>query len=138
MKKLFYHMRPLGFFLGVIAALSAHGQTITTFAGNGQPGSSGDGALATNSSLNGPYGITKDQAGNIFVADTYGERVRKIDATGNISTIVGTGISSSTGDGALSTAATVNTPFDVKINGSGDIFIAEYSGARIRKIDHNT
>ena len=67
-------------------------QTITTYAGTGVPGFGGDGAAATAAQLYAPAGIALDANGNIYIADEYNHRVRKVDATGNITTIAGTGV----------------------------------------------
>ena len=76
------------------------GGILTTFAGNGQPGSSGDGGPATSAQLNSPQGVAVDSAGNVYIADTSNGRVRKVTAaTGVISTIAGTGSFGVTGDG---------------------------------------
>jgi sugar lactone lactonase YvrE len=111
---------------------------ITTVAGNGAVGFSGDGALATNASLNlGPLlRMALDGSGNLIFADSQNYRVRRVDAfTHIITTIAGNGSISSSGDGGLATAAALNFPSGVALDSAGNLFIAELSGERIRKVD---
>lgn len=108
--------------------------SITTVAGTGTAGFSGDGGLATAAQLTNPDGITIDNAGNIYIADYNNHRIRKIDPTGTITTICGNGTQSSTGDGGLATAATINGPGHLCLDPSGNLYITEYNSNRIRKI----
>lgn len=108
--------------------------TITTVAGNGNAGSSGDGGLATAAELNQPYGVAVDLAGNIYISEYAGFRIRMVNTGGTITTICGDGTSSSTGDGGLATAATVNGTGFIAVDAAGNIYFTEYSGHRIRKI----
>lgn len=117
-----------------VRKISAAG-IITTIAGTGTPGYMGDGGPATLCRLNTPTGICVDNAGNVYVADVFNHRVRKISPSGIITTIAGNGIPTSTGDGGLATAATLNNPHDVDIDASGNLLIAEPAGNRIRKIN---
>ncbi len=110
---------------------------ITTVAGNGSLGFSGDGGSATNAQLNSPGSIVVDQFGNIFIADTSNRRVRKVDTNGIITTIAGTGSSGFTGDGGTATNATLNLPQGVAVDGFGNLFIADLNNSRIRKVDTN-
>jgi len=113
----------------------ASDHTIHYVAGNGTGGFSGDGAAATSAKLNNPDGLAVDSAGNIYIADSYNHRIREVTkSNGYISTIAGTGTASSTGDGAAATLATLNFPYAVALDTSGNIYIAERSGARIREI----
>lgn len=110
--------------------------TLTTIAGTGVATSTGDGGLATMATLNTPFGVARLTDGSLVVADYGGNRVRKISPLGLISTIAGTGAASSTGDGGLATAATLNAPLGVAVAPDGvTIYIGEYSGNRVRKID---
>ncbi len=105
---------------------------ISTVAGDGTFGFSGDGAAATAAQLNLPLGVAVDASGNLFIADTDNHRIRKVDAaTGVISTVAGGG----SGDGGAATAAQLNLPLGVAVDASGNLFIAEYNNQRIRKID---
>src|SRR3990172_4151256 len=108
---------------------------ISTFAGT-TGGFSGDGAAATGAQLSYPYGVGVDGAGNVFIADTSNRRVRRVDAgTGLISTVAGTGTFGFSGDGAAATGAKLNSPFGVAVDGVGNVFIADSSNHRVRKVD---
>jgi len=109
---------------------------ITTVAGIGTPGFSGDGGPATQAQLRYPWGVALDSAGNLYIADFYNQRIRRVAAaTGLISTIAGGG-SSGSGDGGLASNATVNSPNDIKVSPSGDLFLSDDN--RIRRIDSAT
>ena len=111
---------------------------VTTIAGTGISGFSGDGGLATAATLNAPLGITFDNKGNLYFADVSNNRVRKINKAGIISTVAGSGIAGFSGDGGLATNATLNTPRDIAVDTAGNIFIVDISNQRIRKITANT
>ncbi|MFZ0962437.1 MAG: choice-of-anchor D domain-containing protein [Terriglobia bacterium] len=111
---------------------------MTTVAGNGTAGFSGDGGPATSASLNlGIFGgVALDAEGNLFIADCYNNRIRRVDgATGIITTVAGTGESSSTGDGGPATSGTTGFPGNVAVDAQGNVFIAE---TRIRRVDRVT
>ena len=107
---------------------------ITIFAGNGQSGYSGDGGPATQAALVNPIGLAADAAGNVYMADYYGGRVRKVDPKGIISTVAGGG---SGGDGGPATEASLLGPADVAVDIAGNLYIAEEDSNRIRKVDTN-
>ncbi len=106
---------------------------ITTFAGNGSAGFSGDGGLATAAKINNATGICLDVAGNMYVADLDNQRIRKINTSGNISTVAGTGSAGFSGDGGAATSATMNGPMGV-VAVSGNIYFSDCNNNRIRKI----
>ncbi len=109
---------------------------ITTIAGNGTAGYSGDGGPATNAALNYPSGIAVDSTGNVYIADQSNNRIRKVTAsTGVISTIAGNGTASYSGDGGLAASAEVNTPLDVALDSAGNIYLVDPVNNRIRMID---
>ncbi len=108
--------------------------TIQTIAGTGTPGYSGDGGPATNARLNNPSGIAVDSSGNVYVADRYNNRIRKIATDGTISTIAGTGSASYSGDGGPANEAAINSPTGVTVDSSGNVYIADRYNDRIRKI----
>lgn len=112
--------------------------TISTYAGTGAASSTGDGAAAALATLKNPAGIAYDASGNMYVAEAGGNRIRKITAAGIISTIAGTGTASSTGDGSAATSATLNSPTDLAFDATGDLYISESGGNRIRKITIST
>ena len=108
---------------------------ITTVAGTGTSGFSGDGGAATAAQLRFPQGVALDGSGNLYIADTNNHRIRKVDSSGIITTVAGTGTSGFSGDGAAATAAQLNRPNDVAVDGSGNLYIADTSNERIRKVD---
>jgi sugar lactone lactonase YvrE len=109
--------------------------TISTIAGIAFAGFSGDGGQATAAELNSPFDLDVDSYGNIYIADAGNNRIRKVNTSGVISTIVGNGTAGSTGDGGAATAAEVNNPDGIAIDIYGDIFISEQGGNRIREIN---
>lgn len=112
---------------------------ISTYAGNGTQGYTGDGDLATLASLNRPYGLAVDSAGNLYIADYGAHVVRKVDAaTGVISTFAGNGIQGWTGDGGPATAASITGPIALAVTPSGDVYVTEFTGSRVRKVDGAT
>ena len=113
--------------------------TIQTIAGDGTQATTGDGSAATSAQVHGPTGVWVDGSGNVYIAEYTGHTVRKIDGgTGVITTIAGTGSPGSTGDGGPATSATLNAPYGVSVDASGNVYIAELSGGNIRKIDAGT
>jgi len=108
--------------------------TITTVAGTGAEEYSGDGELASKAQLNAPWGVAADARGNVFVTDSGNHTLRRISPTGVISTLAGTGSAGDTGDGGPAPAAQLNQPLGVAADGSGNLFIAECAGNRVRKI----
>jgi sugar lactone lactonase YvrE len=108
---------------------------ITTVAGNGDAGFSGDHAAATNASLSAPFGVAVDKAGNLYIADTSNHRVRKVDTSGTITTVAGNGTESFSGDGGAATRASLNFPTGVTMDRAGDLFITDQSNHRIRKVN---
>ena len=111
---------------------------IYTVAGNGTTGYSGDNGLATIAQLNGPSGVAVDDSGNVYIAETYDHRIRKVNkATGIITTIAGNGTPGFSGDNDLATLAQLNSPIAVAIDTSGNLYISDANNYRIRKIDKN-
>jgi sugar lactone lactonase YvrE len=107
---------------------------ITTIAGNGTPGFSGDGGAAISAQLQYPIGIALDPSGNLYVADAGNNRVRKVSATGTISTLAGNGAAAFSGDGGAAIQASLNDPFGIAVDGSGSVLIADYKNSRVRKV----
>ncbi|MHC5112213.1 MAG: PKD domain-containing protein, partial [Planctomycetota bacterium] len=94
--------------------------TTSTIAGNGVPGYSGDGGPATSASLNYPHSVAVDDAGNLYIADHYNHRVRRVDAASSIiSTVAGNGVLGYSGDGGPATSASLNRPIGVVVDGAG-------------------
>ncbi len=119
-----------------IRKISSNG-IISTYAGTGIEGFSGDGSAATSAQINYPIHPTIDQNGNLFFCDAVNQRVRKIDANGIISTIAGNGIAGFTGDGANAASAQINSPQGLEIDSQGNLYIADNANNRIRKINSN-
>ena len=109
---------------------------ITTVAGNGAAqGNFGDGGAATAANLSYPLGVAVDSAGNLFIADTDHNRIRKVDTSGIITTVAATGASGFLGDGGAATAARLDSPKGVTLDSAGNLFIADYDNYRIRKVN---
>lgn len=106
--------------------------TITTIAGTGTPGFSGDGGPAASAQINPTGGIAVDGGGNIYFPDV--NRIRKIAATGTIATIAGNGTSGTSGDGGPAPNAQLQDPTSIAVDGAGDIFVTVSAYSRIRKI----
>ena len=108
---------------------------ITTIAGNGTIGFSGDGGPATSASLSGPIGIAVDRDGRVILSDAGNQRVRMVDLDGTISTVAGTGTAGFSGDGGNATAAKVNRPHGVAVDNHGNLLIADCGNNRIRRVN---
>ena len=108
--------------------------TISTFAGDGVEGFGGDGGPATAARLDHPVGVALDLAGNVYVAEIEGHRVRRIAPDGTIATIAGTGVAGLSGDGGPATAAQLNQPVRVAADAAGNVYIADLDNHRIRRI----
>jgi sugar lactone lactonase YvrE len=112
---------------------------ITTVAGTGTSGYSGDGGQATSANLNTPNDIALDSSGNIYIADVSNSVIRKVTvSTGYISTVAGTGTSGYSGDGGQATSATMKFPYGVALDSSGNIYVADNTGNCIRKVTVST
>jgi hypothetical protein len=110
---------------------------ITTVAGTGTCGFTGDGGAATSARLNVPNGIAVDTNGNIFIADTNNCRLRKVSTTGTITTIAGTGTCGYNGDGTATTSQ-LNFPQGLDIDAGGNVYIGDNGNCRVRKISGTT
>lgn len=124
---------------GVVRMVNTQG-TITTFAGTGGKGYSGDGGPATSAQLYYPSGVAVDQNGNVFIADYGAGVVRKVSPSGIISTFAGNGggvFGAVLGDGGPATAALLSAPFSVVVDGGGNVYIGDIGSGRIRRVDTN-
>ena len=110
---------------------------ITTVAGNGVQGYSGDGGAATNASLSYPSGVAVDASGNLFIADYYNNRIRQVDSSGLITTVAGNGTAAYSGDGGPATNASLSYPSDLALDANGNLFIADTQNSVIRQVDTN-
>jgi gliding motility-associated-like protein len=111
---------------------------LSTIGGTGVNGYSGDGGPAINANFGYPAGLSASATGDVYVADYNNNRIRKIDAAGIVTTVAGNGTATYSGDGALATTASINLPTGVSVNAAGDIFIADRSNNRIRKVEAAT
>jgi sugar lactone lactonase YvrE len=110
------------------------GGTITTFAGNGQPGGAGDGGPSVNAQLTNPFGIAVDPSGNVYISETFGHRIRVVTPDGKIDTIAGTGKPGYSGDGGAAHDAQLSAPRSLALDSQGNLYIADANNFRIRRI----
>ncbi len=122
-----------------VRKLTAATGVLTTIAGIGTGGSTGDNGLATTAQLNLPTGVGLDAANNVYIADQSNHKIRKVTvATGVITTIAGNGTAGVAGDGGPATTAQINSPTGVAVDGSNNVYIADYSNNRLRKVTAGT
>ena len=107
---------------------------IATVAGNGTFGFSGDGGPATSASLAYAYTVAVDGSGNLFIADSYNNRIRKVDSSGVITTFAGNGTAGFSGDGGPAISASLAGPINIAVDGAGILYIADQSNSRIRRV----
>jgi len=107
---------------------------ITTYAGTGNFGTIGDGGPATAATFENIYSVGADRAGNVYIVDAEANRIRKVSASGIISTIAGTGAAGYNGDGITAVSARLNGPSDIAIDTAGNIYVADRFNYRVRKI----
>jgi RHS repeat-associated protein len=110
---------------------------ISTVVGTGGSGYNGDNIPATEAFINGPRGTEMDSEGNLYFADLFNNRIRKVDTSGIITTIAGNGQSGYSGDGGPATQAKLAEPDGIALDASGNLYIADLSTHRIRKVDTN-
>jgi hypothetical protein len=125
-----------------VCAMIAHAQlttNISTVAGNGSGGFSGDGGPATSAEMFIPIGIAVDSSNNIYIADSINNCIRKVTAsTGNISTVAGSATGGFAGDGGAATSAELESPEGVAVDSSGNLYIADTGNQRIREVTAST
>ncbi|HVS07827.1 MAG TPA: LuxR C-terminal-related transcriptional regulator [Candidatus Dormibacteraeota bacterium] len=108
---------------------------VTTVAGTGRAGWSGDGGQATSAELSAPEGLAVDQQGNLYIADAGNDRVRKVTPDGVITTIAGNGSTGSAGDGGRAVKAELFIPTGLAVDAHGILYIADSANNRVRKVD---
>ncbi len=121
--------------LALVFCLQTNAQIITTVAGDGTSAYNNDGILATTAELNSANGVVVDAAGNIYIADNLNNRVRMINTSGVINTIVGNGTAAYYGDGGPANAAQLYGPTAVALDASGNLHIADFFNNRVRRIN---
>jgi len=109
--------------------------TFSIIAGIVTAGFSGDGGLAKNAALSRPIGVAADPDGNVYIADTGNNRIRKVTPTGVISTVAGNGTVGFSGDGGIATSATLASPEGLAVDAVGNLYISDTNNSRIRKVD---
>ncbi len=122
------------------------GTTITTYAGSATlgAGANGDGTAAVNAQLFLPAAVALDSAGNLYIADSYNNKIRKVDTSGNITTVAGTGYGAGlgfggfAGDGLAAKSAQLNGPLGVAVDAAGNLYISDTGNNRIRKVTAGT
>ena len=127
-------MKKITTLLALALCLNGWAQIITTVAGNGTGGYSGDGGQATSARINGAYNLTVDSKGNIYIADRINSCIRMVNTLGIISTIAGTDTVGFSGDGGPATAAKLDWTNGVAIDNLGNIYVSDESN-RVRKIN---
>jgi secreted PhoX family phosphatase len=125
---------------GIITTVAGVGPSDTFVKGQWVPGiqsKGGDGGPATQGVLESPWGITFDAHGNLYIADRDHDVIRKVDTSGIITTVVGTGVRGFSGDGGPATKAKLDKPLGVVFDAAGSMFVADENNARVRKVDAN-
>jgi len=112
---------------------------IETIVGTGEAGFSGDGGPAASARLNQPFDVAYDRSGNLYLSDTGNHRIRRVDAsTGAIATVAGDGRKGFSGDGGPATAASLDEPYGLAIDGDGTLYFADRLNRRVRRVDGRT
>ena len=125
------HITLLGFLSLSVLDLLGQPYTISTVAGTDRLL---DGGSAASAPLRQPRSVAADASGNVYIADTADNRIRKVNFSGIISTYAGTGVPGYTGDRGKATLAELNAPTGVAVDGSGNVFVAERDNFRVRRI----
>ncbi|MDX2044214.1 MAG: hypothetical protein SF097_23600 [Acidobacteriota bacterium] len=110
---------------------------LSVIAGTGEGGFAGDGGAATKALLHAPHDLLFDAQGNLLIADTYNQRIRRVDRSGIVSTIVGNGKAEYAGDGGAATVAALNNPQSMAVDREGRLLIADTYNHVIRRVDRN-
>jgi streptogramin lyase len=121
-----------------IAFVQTRAATISTFAGTGEQGFSGDGGPATTAKIDNPFGVVRGPDGAIWFTQYTGQRISKVTADGKIHNVAGSGKKGYTGDGGPATDATFNLPHEIRFDKGGDFYIADMQNHAIRRVDAKT
>jgi streptogramin lyase len=129
----------IGLTLGLVSRVGgASPWTITSIAGTGEAGFSGDGGAATAARINNPFGVVRGPDGALWFCEYSGQRIRRIARDGTIATVAGTGERGYRGDGGPALAAAFNLPHEIRFDGGGNCFVADMANHAIRRIDART
>lgn len=131
-------MRSLLLLAFLVQSVTAAEWTISTFAGNGVKGGSGDGGPATAAQIDNPFGVVRGPDGAIWFCEYTGQRIRRVAADGTISTIAGSGAKGYSGDGGPALQATFNLPHELRFDAKGDLYIVDMTNHAVRKVDMKT
>ncbi len=131
-------MKSAAILLSTLALVSHGAPTIENIAGTGKPGFAGDGGPADTAAIANPFGVIRAPDGAIVFCDTDNHRVRKIDADGKISTVAGNGDRAYAGDGGPATEAAMNEPYEIRLDGAGNLFVVERLNHVVRRVDART
>lgn len=136
------HAPSLAAMLGLLSTLAlpagAAEWVISTVAGTGEKGFSGDGGPATQAKMDNPFGVVRGPDGALWYCEYTGQRIRKITPDGIIHTIAGNGQKGYTGDGGPATEATFNLPHEIRFDAAGDLYIVDMQNHAVRKVDMKT
>jgi sugar lactone lactonase YvrE len=131
-------MSAIAFLSGVLAIAWA-GPTITTAVGTGRPGDDGDGGPAIAARLNMPFDVALDARGDLYLSDTFNQRIRKVDhVTGRIVTVAGDGQPGFSGDAGPAIKARLHEPYGIVVGTDGDLYFADRLNRRVRRVDGRT
>ncbi len=122
----------------LVSSASAAEWTVSTFAGNGTLGFSGDGGPASAAQINDPYGVVRGPDGAIWFCEHNGHRIRRVAPDGTISTVAGTGEKGFAGDGGPAKTAVLNLPHEIRFDAAGNLFIADTGNNAVRRVDAKT
>ena len=131
-------MKALALLLLIVSPIYAAEWTISTFAGNGVKGLSGDGGPATSAQIDNPFGLTRGPDGALWFCEYTGQRIRKVNPDGTIQTMAGSSAKGYSGDGGPALSATFNLPHEIRFDKDGNYFIADMSNHAIRRVDAKT
>jgi len=131
-------MKSVLLLFATVTSLSAAEWTISTFAGTGVQGGSGDGGPATAAQIDNPFGVVRGPDGAIWFCEYTGQRIRRVAPDGTISTMAGTGQKGYSGDGGPALKATFNLPHEIRFDKEGNYYLTDMTNHAIRRVDAKT